>query len=168
MSCEGSNVLYRRYVSWAFCVLSALSFSTAWGEDAKDDDKDEASFIRVVRNERGTPVTMETSIVSFSNGKTGEEEATIDLVSAIHVGDRQYYDKLNDLFAHYDALLYELVAPEGSTQPIDQPTEASIPSRPCKTDSRSCWGSNINFPLWTTKRRISSTPTCLPKISTRR
>ena len=38
----------------------------------------------------------------------------VDLVGAIHVGDRAYYNKLNNRFRTYDALLFELVAPEGT------------------------------------------------------
>ena len=117
-------MLYHRFAPFAVCILSAITATSSWGADrnVKEDDKDEASFIRVVRNDRGTPVTMETSIISLSNGKTGDDERTIDLISAIHVGDKQYYDKLNELFTHYDALLYELVAPEGST-PADRPAD---------------------------------------------
>lgn len=65
-------------------------------------------------------MTMETSVVSFSNGKSGEDEVVVDLVSAIHVGDKKYYEALNELFQSYDAVLYELVAPEGTT-PAERP-----------------------------------------------
>lgn len=41
-------------------------------------------------------------------------EVTIDLISAVHIGDAGYYSKLNDLFTEYDVVLYELVAPKNS------------------------------------------------------
>lgn len=44
-------------------------------------------------------------------------DVTVDLVSAVHVGDQSYYDALSKRFESYDALLYELVAPEG-TRPV--------------------------------------------------
>lgn len=44
-------------------------------------------------------------------------DVTVDLVSAVHVGDQGYYDTLSTRFASYDAMLYELVAPEG-TRPV--------------------------------------------------
>lgn len=110
-----------RWARIAFCICTTFSLSSAWGADKSKEDE-EGSYIRVVRNDKGTPVSMETSIITLSNGKTGDEEQTIDLVSAIHVGDRQYYTQLNDLFTQYDALLYELVAPEGAT-PADRPTD---------------------------------------------
>ncbi|GIW93714.1 MAG: hypothetical protein KatS3mg110_1755 [Pirellulaceae bacterium] len=37
---------------------------------------------------------------------------TVDLVAAIHIGERSYYEELNRRFAAYDAVLFELVAPE--------------------------------------------------------
>jgi hypothetical protein len=35
----------------------------------------------------------------------------------VHVADRAYYEELNRLFAKYDAVLYELVAPQGTRIP---------------------------------------------------
>lgn len=34
----------------------------------------------------------------------------VDLVGAVHIGDRAYYQELNKLFRGYDAVLYELIA----------------------------------------------------------
>src|SRR5262249_46075330 len=42
---------------------------------------------------------------------------TVDLVSAVHVGDRGYYQKLDKLLGEYDVVLYELVAPQGTRIP---------------------------------------------------
>ena len=43
-----------------------------------------------------------------------DEELIIDLIGVVHVGEKAYYEQLNDSFKQYDALLYELVAPEGT------------------------------------------------------
>src|SRR5687767_12127019 len=51
--------------------------------------------------------TLETSIVRYAN----DEGDTVDLIGAVHVGDRAYYDLLNERFKNYDALLYEMVKP---------------------------------------------------------
>ncbi|MEK6236654.1 MAG: ankyrin repeat domain-containing protein, partial [Planctomycetales bacterium] len=48
-------------------------------------------------------------------------EVTIDLVSAVHVGDEAYYDRLNDRFEEYDVVLYELVAPKNSIPKREKP-----------------------------------------------
>jgi hypothetical protein len=38
----------------------------------------------------------------------------VTLVSAVHVADAAHYQKLNELFKDFDAVLYELVGPEGA------------------------------------------------------
>jgi hypothetical protein len=42
---------------------------------------------------------------------------TVDLVSAVHVADEEYYEKLNEEFKNYDVVLYELVAPKDDAVP---------------------------------------------------
>lgn len=66
-------------------------------------------FIRLSRqpNNPKQPASLDTSIVRYSgNG------ITVDLIGAIHVGDKRYYQKLNREFEQYQALLYEMVAPK--------------------------------------------------------
>lgn len=77
---------------------------------------DEATkFIRLRRDDQQRPVAMETAVVRYSSpARPGIE---IDLVGAVHVGDKAYYDRLNELFKKYDVVLYELVAPEGTRIP---------------------------------------------------
>ena len=41
----------------------------------------------------------------------------VDLVGAVHIADKSYYDRLNAMFRKYDAVLYELVAPPGTRIP---------------------------------------------------
>lgn len=41
----------------------------------------------------------------------------VDLVGVIHIGDTKYYEELNHALADYDAVLYEIVAPEGTRIP---------------------------------------------------
>jgi hypothetical protein len=41
----------------------------------------------------------------------------VDLVTAVHIGEKSYYEQLNREFEGYDAVLYELVAPEGTRVP---------------------------------------------------
>ncbi|MBY0585847.1 hypothetical protein K2X85_01660 [bacterium] len=114
----------RRLMSWTLACLALFVLPrTSWGDKPPKKESGEESFIRIVRSDRGTPMAMETSVAHYSNGKEGSDLVTVDLLSAIHVGDRGYYEKLNEIFATYDALLYELVAPEGTT-PANRPAEA--------------------------------------------
>ena len=64
-------------------------------------------FVRVDTDDDGRARALQLGIVSYiSRG------VTVDLVSAVHVGDPEYYAGLNDQFTDYDSLLFELVAPE--------------------------------------------------------
>ncbi|MCA9189742.1 MAG: hypothetical protein R3E01_12485 [Pirellulaceae bacterium] len=87
-------------------------------KDPKDGERDPvdepARFIRLVRDDAGTPLRMEVAVVRFQAPEGG---AVVDLVSAVHIGEREYYDTLNQRFADYDAVLYELVAPAGTRVP---------------------------------------------------
>lgn len=91
--------------------------------------KKKLSFIRVLRNEQEEPTAFQTAIVSYS--PTGQESAyprleKVDLIGAVHVADRKYFEALNDLFTKYDQVLYELVAPEGSRPIPSQKKEVSV------------------------------------------
>ncbi|MBW3600737.1 MAG: hypothetical protein KY475_26165, partial [Planctomycetes bacterium] len=75
-------------------------------------------FIRVVRNAQGEPESLETSIARYTGKNAAGETVTVDLVSAIHVGDRSYFEQLNEEFENYDVVLYELVAPKDDAIPM--------------------------------------------------
>lgn len=70
-------------------------------------------FVRVTKNKKGEPLSLETAVTSFKH----QDGTQVDLIGAVHVGDKAYYKKLNELFSTYDVVLYELVAPEGTRVP---------------------------------------------------
>ena len=74
---------------------------------------DETQFLRVVEDDQDHPLALQVAITKYAP-RTGGAGIRIDLVSAIHIGDSEYYKELNDRFRIYDALLYELVAPKGA------------------------------------------------------
>lgn len=82
-----------------------------------------APYLRVVRDQRERPLRLETSIRTFertadASGSNGAAQTVrVDLVSVIHIGEREYYEQLNEQFDDYDVVLYELVAPEGTRVP---------------------------------------------------
>lgn len=57
-------------------------------------------FIRVEEGETAT--RLQTAVVRYTKG-----EATVELVGAIHIADKKYYDGLNTRFTGYDAVLFE-------------------------------------------------------------
>ena len=77
-------------------------------EKAKSDD--EQKFVRTVRGDKGKPELLQTAIVTYKAKSGLYAGAQVDLVGAIHIADKAYFQKLNELFTGYDALLYEMVA----------------------------------------------------------
>jgi hypothetical protein len=80
-------------------------------------DQSAPKFMRVKKDDRQEVVALETSVVRYTADPAKRPGVYVDLIGAIHVGDKAYYDGLNKLFADYDAVLYELVAPEGTRIP---------------------------------------------------
>ena len=81
------------------------------------------SFLRLSRDARSQPISLDTSIVEYGEPAGGAAGAgrrqplQVDLVAAVHVGGKAYYETLDRLFGDYDAVLYELVAPENARVP---------------------------------------------------
>jgi hypothetical protein len=84
---------------------------------------DEVAFLRLSRDERNEPLSLDTSIVEYvepaeAAARAGRREPLqVDLVAAVHIGSLTYYDTLDRLFRDYDAVLYELVAPDDNRVP---------------------------------------------------
>jgi len=75
-----------------------------------------SDYLRLVRDVKGQPVEFDTAIVRFAVADR-PGGPTVDLVAAVHVGDKKYYEELNRRFRQYDAVLYELIAPAGTKIP---------------------------------------------------
>jgi len=69
-------------------------------------------FTRISTDEHDRAMALQMSIVTYVP-KDGDSALSVDLVGAIHIGDPSYYAELNMRFRDYDAVLYELVAPQG-------------------------------------------------------
>lgn len=100
-----------RLIFKVLLVLACLSLTLqAAGADS------ESSFIRIQRNENRDPVVLQTAIAKYVPAG-GQQGVAIDLVAVVHIGEKAYYERLNKEFEKYDAVLYELVAPEGNKPP---------------------------------------------------
>ena len=71
-------------------------------------------LIRVVRDAHDRPLALETGIGHYVS-PSAANPFTVDLIGCIHVADKKYYETLNERFKHYDAVLFELVMPEGGS-----------------------------------------------------
>ncbi|MDB4534459.1 hypothetical protein N9242_06250 [Vicingaceae bacterium] len=119
-----STLFLRRVASLA--ILIVLLFSsvlTAQKNDDKDKSSDKdanksfSSFIRIHKNLKGKPAGLETSVTRYEGVNKKGEKIFVDLIGVVHIGEKDYYEKLNEIFEKYDALLYELVAPKGTKIP---------------------------------------------------
>ncbi|MEM8678070.1 MAG: hypothetical protein AAGF97_01840, partial [Planctomycetota bacterium] len=72
------------------------------------------------------PQSLDVAIMTFRSNASPDIE--VDLVSAVHVGEASYYADLNRRFRDYDAVLYELIAPEGTRVDPDAEGPSSLVS----------------------------------------
>ncbi|TWT87434.1 hypothetical protein Mal64_29730 [Pseudobythopirellula maris] len=116
-------------------LAGAAKAQTAAAEPAvsnapQDDTKGPSTkeWVRVQQNDSGEPVAMQVAIVRYEGTPPGARRpVTVDLIGAVHVGDAAYYRRLDRRFRQYDALLYELVAPQGTIIPRDQKASTRNP-----------------------------------------
>jgi len=103
-----------------FAVLApclVLAFGALAAAASKDKDANKSTFLRLARDDGDQPVAMETAIVRYKVAAPNQQQVLVDLIGAVHIGEKSYYDSLNKEFEKYDVLLYELVAPEGTRIP---------------------------------------------------
>lgn len=118
------RVIVRRFLllaaAWGISQLSQETqlaaadapLGTEWVRLAKDDKgKPQALEVAVVRY---VPARMTKQLAEVPAGQLPNARQYVDLVGAVHVGDKAYYERLNRMFRQYQALLYELVAPPGT------------------------------------------------------
>jgi len=118
---------------WTACLGAMLSVGVAervgglFAGELGPQTEDKAPFVRLSRDPKKQPLALETAVVSHAPQDCGRNAPTVDLVAAIHVADKGYYQELNRLFAKYDVVLYELVAPEGTRIPKGGGSPSSHP-----------------------------------------
>src|SRR5688572_351369 len=98
-------------------ALMCLSFIPAFArpalaqEKAAEPRKNDNKFLRFVDDNDGGG-RLEAAIATYEKGGV-----KVHLVSAVHVGEKKYYDDLGTTFKTYDALLYEMVKPKDAAVP---------------------------------------------------
>jgi len=104
-------------------------------EEAKPAKRPKLShdrFLRIRKDARDRSIALETSIVRYEKTTEDNTRITVDLIGAVHVGEAEYYEQLNETFENYESLLYELVAPKGTVIPKGgrAPDESEVPTSP--------------------------------------
>ncbi len=135
---RGDDFRFRRRFPQVSCrrimkthlFLAACLFATVRAEPVPERPE----FIRVVDTETATE--LQTAVAAYE-----KDGVTLDLVGAVHIADRKYYQGLNRRFERYDALLFEgigggkaaaapaaeLALPEGEVPPEDGQLPAEKP-----------------------------------------
>jgi hypothetical protein len=100
-------------------VLTAVFAAMLTGFPAFADNEEQ--YIRIMRDDRNVVTSLETAVVRFRQpvlkNKPKAKPVTVDLIGAVHIGDKEYYEKLNGLFSQYEVVLYELVTNDPSLIP---------------------------------------------------
>ncbi len=86
--------------------IAALSVGLALPLWAADKPV-EAEYVRFHEHAQGAG--LQVAVVQMRHPKTGVQ---VDLVGAVHIADKAYFEGLNKLFKGYDRLLYEMVKPK--------------------------------------------------------
>ena len=109
-------------------LLAALVVTApaAAGEPVPRAADEPTAFARVASDARGRPSALQLAIVRYA---PEDERYTVDLVSAIHVGDAAYYQELNERFRAYDVLLYEMIL-SGEAEDIAETAASGGPGGP--------------------------------------
>lgn len=103
----------QRYSAEDFSLSKSKTDTKTVPVKSQDVAKSDTEFIRLTKDSTGAPEALQTSITRY-RGKNG---LLVDLIGVIHIGERDYYQKLNKQFDQYESMLYELVAPPGSRVP---------------------------------------------------
>ncbi len=123
MSCRASHVVTTALLAvgqaiWLAGGVPTFPILPAHAEEPRALETDDAvSFLRITHDDAGEPRSLDTAIVRYAATPDATGGLSVDLVAAVHIGGETYYETLNRLFRDYDAVLYELVAPEGNRIP---------------------------------------------------
>lgn len=101
----------------AFGQEKVLSSKTLPDSAVSTEKAERPSFLRIKKSDKGDPETLQVAIARYSFDEGEFKGAYVDLIGAVHVGTKEYYQELNKRFKAYDAMLYELVADPSANKP---------------------------------------------------
>ena len=105
------------FALFAMMVISTVGAAEPVVQTRQDKGVEKQSVLRLSRDVKKEPCSLDTAIVAYSLHKQSPRPLQVDLIAAVHVGSKEYYATLNNVFKQYDAVLYELVAPENARVP---------------------------------------------------
>jgi len=94
--------------------VTAQVIDSSLDQQSIEQQLSEPAFLRIQNDQDGEPLSMQLAIVQYGSS---DSNTTVDLISAVHIADKAYYQELNQRFQQYDALLFELVTPDSGSLP---------------------------------------------------
>ena len=88
-------------------VLGLVLASLTGMASLAEENPDRPLFVRVDKDDSGEPRALQTAVATYEIENGPFRGAKVDLIGAVHVGERSYYRELNRRFKDYDAVLYE-------------------------------------------------------------
>jgi hypothetical protein len=120
---ESPPLMKNRLVLLFACFVSCVRAEPE-AVEAIEVAADAPDFIRV--EDSDTATALQTAVVRYTKG-----EASVELVGAIHIADKKYYEALNRRFEGYEALLYEGVGDPPAADPglgeVVEPPAVEVP-----------------------------------------
>ncbi len=107
-------------VGWITAAEPAVAEAPAAQPQSAEKPAEQAKagkLIRIERDADGEPLALQTAIVHLLPTDPAKAGLQIDLIGAVHIGEKDYYEALNKRFEGYDVVLFELVAPAGTRVP---------------------------------------------------
>ncbi|MBR5759666.1 MAG: hypothetical protein IKX88_13835 [Thermoguttaceae bacterium] len=90
--------------------------SVSNSQTSENDPEKDCIWFRLIRDDKA-PVKLQTSIVSYTGEYQDADGSTrpisVDLIGAIHLADKEYYEAINNEFKGYETVVFELVANKG-------------------------------------------------------
>lgn len=121
-----------RYLTLSFSLfcLGWLTPSVSYGQaelaaelaDQKLTKEYANKHIRLKRSDSGEVVGLEVSVTRL----LGPNKQVLDLISAVHIADEEYFEDLNQRFKNYSSVLYELVLTDAKSDPANIRTTGAL------------------------------------------
>ena len=59
-------------------------------------------FLRLERDAEDHPLSLQTAVIHYVPADGDSKGPTVDLIGAVHIGEKSYYEALNKQFEQYD------------------------------------------------------------------
>lgn len=112
-----------RYFTALFFVLLPVLIQAKDLNDIPATEQNEATFLRIKNDNNNEPISLQLANARYVPQSGIPNDMYVDLISAVHIADKTYYQQLNELFTTYDVVLYELVAEQGTKVNDNNPDE---------------------------------------------